>query len=94
MKKVTLNHVGYYISGLSDLTLWGGGNANIEMKPFTVKRLREIRTKINDNGFGVQNINGAICDVYDLYEHNYKEYNRTITINKISEYTFECYINR
>ena len=90
MKTITLNFTDYVIKGISDLTAWGGGNACIEMKPFHVKSLKEIKDNINDNGFGVESINGAICDVYLNYEGTLK-YSKTITIGKVSEHTEECY---
>ena len=89
--EITLKRCGYYVTGVSDLTMWGGENACIEMKGFKVDHLREIREKINDNGFGVQSINGAICDIFDLYEKGVKEYQRTIFVGTVSENTADFY---
>jgi len=93
MKSKTLKWQGYYISGVADLTLWGGGKGSIEMKGFTCQHIREARYKINDNGFGVENINGAICDIFRFYENGFKEYARTVRIGKIGEYAEEAYYN-
>lgn len=93
MKTVTLKLKGYQIEGVADITLWGGDNACIEMRPFEVTRLKEIRTGLNDSGFGVESINGAICEVARLYENGYKVYTRTLFINKISENTLDYYFN-
>jgi len=93
MKSITLKREGFFVSGVSDLTLWGCGKGSIEMKPFTVSHLKYIKEKINDNGFGVEKINGAICDIFRLYQNGYKEYARTIRIGDVAEYTEESYCN-
>jgi hypothetical protein len=90
MKKVTLKLQGYRITGTADLTPWGGGNASIEMKPFTVKSIKQIPDLINDNGFGVEAINGAICHISRLYDHGYTVYARTIVIGEVSPNTYEA----
>jgi hypothetical protein len=91
MKSKTLKWQGFYISGVADLTLWGGGKGSIEMKSFTCQHIKEAREKLNDAGFGVEKINGAICDVFRFYENGFKEYARTVKIGNVSEYTEEAY---
>ena len=93
--KVTLKKVGYQIKGVSDLTPWGGGNGCIDMKPFNTKTMRkaEVLANINDAGFGVESINGAICDVYILFENGYKEYLKTMKVGTVSRYTRKYYNN-
>jgi hypothetical protein len=92
---VTLKKAGYLITGVSDLTMWGGGNGCINMQPFKVQKAtkKELQANINDNRFGVENINGAICDIHILYEHGYKEYLKTVTVGKVSEHTEKYYYN-
>ena len=90
MKSITLNFTDYVIKGIADVTPWGGGNACIEMRPFHVKSLKEIKENLNDNGFGVKNINGAIVDIYHNYEGTLK-YSKSLTIGNISEHTREYY---
>jgi hypothetical protein len=90
MKSITLNLTDYVIKGIADLTPWGGRNACIDMASFHVKHLKEIRENINDNGFGVENINGAICDVYRNYQGTLV-YSKTLTIGKVSEHTQDYY---
>jgi len=90
MKSIKLNFSGFYITGTSDVTPWGGGNACIEMAPFTVKHLREIRDNLNDSGFGVESINGAICDIWANHE-GYHTYLKNITLGNVSESTFDYY---
>ena len=43
MKNITLKLKDYVIKGVSDLTLWGGENACIQMNNFHVKSLKEIK---------------------------------------------------
>ena len=93
MNSKTLFFSGYYITGLSDLSLWGGGNACIEMKPFRVKHIKEIPDNLNDSDFGVESINGAIVDIYREYGNSHREYARTITVGKISDNTANTYLS-
>ncbi len=92
MKTLTLKKTGYTIKGVSDLTMWGGGNGCIEMKPFEVKDIKKktLLENINDNGFGVESINGAIFDIYENFE-GFLKYHSKITIGKVSEYTEKYY---
>ena len=91
MKDKTLQFIGYSVKGVSDVTPWGGGNACIVMDGFNVNHLREIKKYINDAGFGVEGINGAICDIYARYRDEYKEYIRTISIGNVSTNTWDFY---
>ena len=88
MKSITLELIDYVIKGTSDLTVWGGGNASIQMDSFHVKSLKEIKENLNDAGFGVQSINGAICDIYRNYEGTLI-FARTLIIGKVSDNTLE-----
>jgi hypothetical protein len=91
MKDKTLQFIGYSIKGVSDVTLWGGGNACIVMDEFNVKHLREIKKDINDGEFGVESINGAICDIYARYRGEHKEYRRSISVGNVSDNTWDYY---
>lgn len=95
MKTITLKKVGYFITGTSDLTPWGGGNACISMRSFTTKKTtkRELLKGINDNGFGVRSINGAVCDIWELFEQGHKQYSKTIIVGSVSDYTYETHYN-
>lgn len=87
-KTITLNKTGYLIKGISALTMWGGGSGTIKMKPFEVEHLKEVKELINDNGFGVESIDGAIIDIYENYEGSHKVFRKTMLINldnKLSE---------
>ena len=90
MKSITLNFTDYVIKGIADVKSWGGGNACIEMTPFHVKNLKDIKDNLNDNGFGVEKINGAICNVFRNYQ-GALIYSRTLHIGKVSENTEEYY---
>jgi hypothetical protein len=93
-KQITLSFTNYVIKGVSDVTPWGGGDACIEMDKFTTNSLKteELLAKVNDGGFGVERINGAICDIYENYEGTLK-FLKTKTVGKISEATREFYEN-
>lgn len=94
-KQLVLDLVGYEVRGVSDLTPWGGGNACIEMAPFMTDSLKreDIFSKINDNGFGVESINGAICHVFEVYADEWgnkaKKFIKTTTVGKVSKQTRE-----
>lgn len=95
MKTLILQRTGYVIKGVSDLKPWGGGNACIEMSAFKTKtiQVKEIMQGINDNGFGVEKINGAICDIYEDFEGTLR-FVKNIIVGKISDYTQEYYNNQ
>jgi len=92
-KQITLSFTDYKIKGVADVTPWGGGNACIEMDSFSAKSLKdeELLSKINDAGFGVESINGAICDIYENYEGTLK-FLKTKRVGAISESTNDFYI--
>ena len=91
-KTLTLNLSGYRIKGVADITLWGGDAACIEMKPVKVLTLDKdnLMEHVNDNGFGVQSINGAIVDIYEDYEGTI-QYMETIEVGKVSRHTWDFY---
>jgi hypothetical protein len=93
-KTITLVRKGYVVKGVADLTLWGGGNSWIVMKPFTTNTLHKkiLLSKINDNGFGVESINGAICQVHENFEGALR-YFKTIYLGDISDNTLIGYSN-
>ena len=95
MKTVTLKQVGYIVYGVADVTLLDGTRGAISMVayPTKTKEKSEIEAGINDGGYGGTVINGAICDVYTLYENGYKEIDSTMEFGEISEYVAECYEN-
>ena len=92
-KTLTLELTGYIMKGVADITLWGGDKACIEMTPVRLRSLEEdnIKTHLNDAGFGVQSINGAICDIYEDYEGTL-QYKETISIGEVSMSTSDYYV--
>ena len=97
MKTKTIKHIGYVINGTADLTLWGNENASITMKPIIIKDINfdyndneKIKPLLNDNGFGVQSINGAIVDICELYENNVEELvKEAVTIGNVNDSTLD-----
>jgi hypothetical protein len=90
---ITLKFTNYYVTGVADLSLWGGGNAAIVMEPFTVENPNKstLLKNLNDSGFGVESINGAVCDIYKNYEGHNVFLKGEIIVGKVSEYTKKTY---
>ena len=85
MKTKTLKQIGYTVGGVATCTTWDEMSGTIEMDrcfiPLGKMRKTKLLNSINDGGFGVQSINSAVINIYDQYENDYKEYNRTIHVN-------------
>ena len=88
IKKLILKRQGFFVTGTADVTPWGGGRASIPMESFTVKHLKEIKDNINDSGFGVEKINGAICEVFDDFG-KCQEYRRQLVIGDVKDFVFD-----
>lgn len=81
MRKVTLKQVGYKITGMAHLKMWGGGEADIEMIPTSIYgkiTKSRVLSAINDSQFGCEAILSVDIDVHDLFENDYSEFNRMI----------------
>lgn len=91
-KTITLSFSNYVVKGLADVTPWGGGDACIEMDPFNLKSIKDedLLKNLNDGGFGVESINGAICDIYENYEGTLK-FLRTKRVGRVSPHTVEAH---
>ena len=91
-KTLTLALTGYIVKGTADVKPWGGGNACIQMDAFEVEKIDKstLKKHINDGGFGVESINGAICDIFENYEGTLK-YIKTVEVGNISENTRQYY---
>ena len=85
-KSIRLKFTNYIIKGTTFLTLWVGGESSIEMDPFEVDNISEetLLANINDAGFGVQSINGALCHIYCNYE-GYERYFGFTKVGKIPD---------
>jgi hypothetical protein len=74
---ITLNHMGYNVTGTVAINLWGGETAYIDMKPIYIEQAVKdaealydlIREGLNDNGFGCERILGAHVDIYAVYSN-------------------------
>jgi hypothetical protein len=82
--------------GIADITPWGGGRAFIDMVPFTVDKIdiETLQKNLNDGGFGVERINGGLCEIYENYE-NYLVFKGSIEVGNVSEEIkeFDCQMN-
>lgn len=94
MKSITLKKSGYIVKGVSDLTMWGGGNGCIVMEPFKLKKItkKNILNNLNDNGFGVQSINGAIVNIYENF-NGYEVFLKQMVVGKINQNTVNYFFN-
>lgn len=94
-KTITLQFNDYIIRGTADLTLWGGGNACIEMNPFHLKKItkKTLKENLNDARFGVESINGAICEIYENYEGK-EVYLKTVYVGEVSDHTLDVHESR
>ena len=92
MKTLTLKKTEYIIKGVADISAWGGGRGCIKMDSFKLEKISNkiLLDNINDGCFGVQSINGAICDIYENYEGTL-QYLKTKKVGSITEYTEEYY---
>uniref|UniRef100_A0A6M3LNS6 Uncharacterized protein n=1 Tax=viral metagenome TaxID=1070528 RepID=A0A6M3LNS6_9ZZZZ len=83
-RKVTLKQIGYTIKGISTLCLWDGSEGIIQMNkefiPIDNLSHTNLLKCINDGGFGCEEIKEATLDIYDLFENEYKEFNRIIKV--------------
>lgn len=88
MRNLTLKLSDYAIKGIASVIPWGGGEASIEMNVFNVSSLKDIKENLNDSGFGVQEITGAVVEVYRNYQGTLV-YSRTLTIGKVFDCVYE-----
>jgi len=85
VKKITLKQIGYYIAGYVIANMWGGGEGEIQMDSFAIKgkiTKDKIVKSLNDGQFGVVSLKSADISIYNLFEHDYKEYNRELFITE------------
>ena len=96
-KTKTLKQDGFAFTGTADLNLWGGGNACIEMESWEAPNEKVKLEDLNDAGFGVESINGAIVEVWEVYRdknnHTIREWIETQEIGEISDDTYRGHNN-
>jgi len=95
MKEVTLKQTGIRLEGITKITDWYGRIGYIKMDPVVLDNKEdvtkeEIKPELNDHGFGCQNIEGAIIDVFTLFENGYTELERSETIGNITDTDLEA----
>ncbi len=82
---ITLYHTGYIVEGESILSMWGGGEGTIDMKPCYIPKDKLSKTSllecVNDAMFGCKSILGATIHIYDDYEGNVQVYRKTIILD-------------
>lgn len=88
---MTIKRIGFQIVGMTALALWGGGEGTIPMEPVRLEQEafpteQQIREAINDNGFGVECMEGAVVRVDTIWEHGAKTYGDARFVN-ISHYS-------
>jgi hypothetical protein len=88
MKDLSLKFIGYEVTGIAHLNLWGGGEGTIRMSSCFIHKDElspsRIKTCVNDNGFGCEKITSAKLDIYKIYGEPpyYKQFDRTIELNE------------
>lgn len=82
--EITLSLVKYKVRGAAILNKWDGGTSAIIMRPFEFSAewieseddfFKIIKSLLNDNGFGCQNIKGAYVEIYGVYGTGNNEQN-------------------
>ena len=83
---ITLQFTTYVIKGVAVLIDWYSQRGYIPMKTFNLDNIddKTIEENLNDNGFGVQSIEGAIVDIYKSYE-GHLQYMETRHIGNVTE---------
>jgi len=93
-KKKVLKFRSFLIKGYADVMHWGGGRGLVPMNSFRMTDgtdFNEVLEKsLNDGGFGVQSINGAIVEIYCDYS-GYQELLQTGTVNDVLPEFWERY---
>ena len=79
-KQVALKFTDYAVQGTACLKLWGGGEGTIEMRKYHAKDKRGAIAGINDNGFGVEKLTGAIVEMIPNYE-GWLDWDNTISFD-------------
>lgn len=76
-KQITLNFTNYKVEGIAHIKPWGTCEIyTIPMKSYYVNslNLEEILSKVNDNGYGCEEIIAVDIQLYENYEGYLKEH--------------------
>ena len=85
--EVVLKFKGFKVTGTTFVTCWGGGSGNIGLKPFSLDEVTDetLLDNLNDNGFGVQSIDGGVCDIWAVYGDNHTVFQETVTVGRVPD---------
>lgn len=83
-RELTIKQVGYEISGVATLNLWGGGQGKITMEHVVIDELttENVLRAVNDNGFGCESIDYALVDINILYEYDVSFFYKHVEFNR------------
>lgn len=85
MKRISLKHRGFKITGVAMLEMWGGGFERAQMDSFFLPTDKlthtNIKQSINDGKQGCRRVISARIHIYDVYVTGYTQYNRSMSLN-------------
>lgn len=90
-KTITLNFSHFICNGTAQINLWGGGQGTVQMDSFRISEGYtddDLRDCLNDGGFGCESIDGAVIDIYAVYNNDEcqtKCWHETKIIGKVNE---------
>lgn len=69
-QKIEMSFKTYYVNGITCGTDWYGNKGFIPMTGFYTDKIDKetLSENINDSGFGLQSIDGAILSIFSVYE--------------------------
>lgn len=87
MEEITLKRIGYKVEGVAKVNPWIGATGYIKMIPFNLTDISDdtLKKNLNDSGFGVRSIEGAVCMISELFEMGFTKYHSTKNIGNITD---------
>lgn len=86
MDSITLKKTGYTIQGTATISLLDGSEGEICMNesfiPSGKLTYQKLLSCINDGKYGGSIIESVEVDIYEQFENNHKEYNRTVWLSE------------
>ena len=84
MKELSLDHRGYYVTGVVESEFNDGVVEYVTMIPFNLTKEKlthnAIKRNINDGGLNVKRILYAELKIFDVYGVDYKQFNRKLEL--------------
>lgn len=92
-KTITLRLKRLIVTGHADVSPWGGGRGYVKMREYVIDDLSDenIKAGMNDGGFGVESINGAVCDVYAEYSNGHAMARQYLTTRVVGDVCEDIY---